>query len=1128
MKYNNGFRLYQLLPKQRKLWWVFLLLIIHKTAAQNSILADGQVFKIGVVRTGIYKLDTDFFRNNNLIVSNLDPRKIQIFGNGGAMLPQSNSASRANDLTENAILVRGEADGRFDDADAVWFYGQSPHQTQLNASGLLEHQTNLYSDTTFYFLKIGTTNGLRIQNQASGNSGILVGDFDDYVFRESELINKIQSGREWWGEYFGTQPQQNVNFDIAGLVPNSIFKLTAATIAAAQVTTKFNFSVNSQALGSQSMGTVSTYRYDYKGQRTVQSYLGSLATNDKIQVGISFDKNGQQSAEGYLDFVGVQVQRYLRQYDQPTVFQNISSTKQDSVRYILGQSNSNLVIWDITKPTQISNQVYRLNANEATFGSASKLLKKFIAFTETQIQKPVSVVKITNQNIRSRPTPQLLIVTTAAWQKQAQRLADFRQNNDGLTSQIVTTQQIFNEFSSGQPDPTAIRDYVKHLNDRQPNRLKYLLLMGDATFDYKNNGQNQNPSQRVNFVPTYESRESASPVYSFSSDDYFGFLKLTDGDWLEDYSSSQSLDIGVGRLPVKSVSEATIVVDKLIKYTSKNTKGAWRQRVAFVADDGDGNIHQQDVEDLSKLITQNAPQINIKKLFVDAFPQNSNASGQRAPDVNKAISRATTDGVLIMNYTGHGGLSGWAEEQVLSIGDIINWRNIDNMPLLVTATCEFGRCDDPSVVSGAELAVLSPRGGAIALLTTTRPVFANTNFLLNQAFYQTVFKPINGLMPRLGDVFRITKNNSISGVLNRNFMLMGDPSLRLNYPNYQVIVSQTDTLKAGKLTQINGEVRANNQIVSDFNGTANVIVYDKENQLLTKGNESTPMPYSQFNSKLFEGKAIIENGKFSVQFVVPKNIDYRIGKGRVETYAMRSDSLFDASGGGSIIVGGTDLLANDNKPPLITMYLNDKTFTDGQEVGENPVLIANLNDDNGLNISRGGIGNDMVLTLNDTLSITVNDYFSATTNDYQNGTINYTFDKLKAGSYVLKLKVWDSYNNSSESSLGFRVAEQNKIIESITAFPNPFSESVTFQLNQFKNNNDLEVDIVIIDLNGKTIKVSQATAYNTDSNWAVYQWNGTNQNGNDVANGLYLFQMNIRDLNTQKTQKVTGKMLLKR
>ena len=1107
--------------------------IIHYTSyigvqAQSSVLSDGQIFKIGITKTSVYKLDATFFKNIGLNINTLNPRNISIYGNGGAMLPQASNIPRANDLTENAIFVKGEADGKFDDGDAVWFFGQSPHQIKYNTSGLLEHELNRYSDTTFYFLKIGNKAGLRIQNQASGKGGTLTNVFDDYVFRESELTNKIKSGRDWWGEYFGIQNQQTIDFDATGIVPNTTYKLTAATVAAAQVSTKFSFAINGQNIGSQSMGTVSTYRYDYQGSRSVQQYSGIISPmGNKLSIGINFDKNGQANAEGYLDFVGIQVQKTLQLYEQPTVIQSLASMKQDSILYSIGQANSNLQVWEITNSLIPKNQNYVLNGSSATFNSIGKVLKKFVLFAESQLQNPVSVIPIQNQNLHSFPTPQFLIVSSTTWQKQAQKLADFRQKNDGLTSLVVTTAQIFNEFSSGRLDPTAIRDFVKYLNEKQPNRLKYLLLFGDATYDYKNNSLGQTAIQTANFVPTYESRESASPIYSFSSDDYFGFLKPTDGEWTEDYNSNYTLDIGIGRLPVKTIEEAEVVVNKLLHYSTKKTHGNWRQKVCFVADNGDANTHQQDADNLSKIIQKNTPLYEVKKLFVDAFVQNSNPSGQRTPDLNKAIDKNIDAGVLIMNYTGHGGVSGWAEEQIVTISNILNWRNFDNMPLLVTATCEFGRTDDPSVVSGAELAALSPRGGAIGLLTTTRPVFANTNYLLNQAFYNAVFQPIDNAMPRLGDVFKNTKNNSIVGVLNRNFMLMADPSLRLNYANYQaVITSKNDTLKAGKLVKITGEIRNNNQLVSDFTGVANVSIFDKENQLLTNGNGGPKMLYGQYLSKLFEGKASVKAGKFEVQFVVPKNIDYNLGKGRIQIYAIRNDSLADAAGGSEQVwVGGSNLLINDSKPPAMQLFMNDESFIDGGEVSENPVFMARVSDENGLNIASNGIGNDMTITLNDTLKIVVNDYFSATIDNFKAGTIQYPFQKLPAGDYNLKLKIWDTYNNSTIESLKLRVGLRKEVLKSLITFPNPFSESVTFQLSPLEEGDDLEVSLKISDITGKIIDSFSSTLYDTDPNLSFYTWNGTSQNNELLPKGMYFYQINVKSLTQQKTQNLSGKLL---
>jgi Peptidase family C25 len=1107
---------------------LFFLLFTSPIFAQNSVLAEGKFFKIGVTKTSVYRLNATFFRELGVNIAEINPRNLRLFGNGGGMLPQSNNASRPTNLTENAIWVKGEADGRFDESDAVLFFGQSPHEIIYNAAEKrLEHQLNAYSDTTFYFLQLGNVPGLRLQNQQAGKSGAMLNTYDDYVFRETEAVNKIQSGREWWGEYFGSQVQQELIFEIQGVVGNAPFLLRAATVAAAQVNTKFSVLLNGQPVGSQSMATVSTYRYDLKGQRTLQNYAGTLAPEtNRLRVGLTFDKAGQTSAEGYLDFVGVQFKRSLRRYDQPTIIQNLSSLGQDSVQYVVDQASAVLQIWDITDGLRPRNQLFRLNGAEATFGTDAKILRRFVLFAENQLQTPVVAAAMPNQNLRAAPTPELLIVTSGAWLAQAQRLANFRQTHDKLTTLVVTTAQVYNEFASGQPDPVAIRDFAKYLNDRQPNRLKYLLLFGDATYDFKNNSQLQDPSQMANLVPTYQSRESAQPVFSYSSDDFFGFLKPSDGVWNEDFSGNHLLDIGVGRLPAKTPDEARTMIDKLIRYTQKSASGRWQQRVTFVADDGDGNIHQQDADDLAALIGRTATAYDISKIYVDAFPQVVSSTLQRAPEVNRHIDQSVENGTLILNYTGHGGASIWAEEQILTLQDLLGWRNFNNMPLLVTATCEFGRFDDPNVVSGAELAVLSPRGGAIAALTTTRPVFANTNFLLNQAFYGSVFQSVDGQMPRLGDVMRLTKNNSLSGVLNRNFTLLGDPSMRLNYPENQVKITTNDTLKAGKLVTIKGEIRRQNQLLNNFNGTATVSVFDKETQFATKGTESSPMRYGQFDSKLFEGKATVQNGRFAVQFVVPKNIDYRLGKGRVSVHAMSADSLVNAAGGSNqVLVGGSDVLVADNKPPVMTLFLNNEDFKNGGEVNENPLFIAKISDENGLNLSRAGIGQDMRLTLNDTLALTMNDYFTANQDDFRAGVILFPFQQLPAGNHKLKLKVWDTYNNATEGTLDFRVLPSGKVLKNWVVFPNPFSDIATVQLSPMKEGDDLEMSMQIFDLSGKLVKAEKYDSYNTDNDWKAATWQGTDQYNQKVATGVYSLRLTVRSLVTQKVQIVLSKLL---
>lgn len=1089
--------------------------------AQSSVLATGRWFKIGIVQTGVYKIDANWWRKVGLDPSQINPRHLRLYGNGGAMLSQANAKARPQDLAENAVLVKGEEDGRFDEGDALWFYAQSPHEISYNATQKrLEHQLNSYSDTTYYFLQIDTNPGLRLQQLRNGSSGIMLNHFDDYLYRESELYNRIQSGREWWGEYFGTQTRQEFSADINGLVANVPVLLTASTVAAAQVETKFTVALNGQTLGSQSMATVSTFRYDSKGQRTQKTYETTTPANTtRLAVTFTFDKSAQSNADGYLDFFGLQIVRSLKLYDKPTVFQNLSSLAHDSVRYSIAEANPQMQLWDVTDALRPRQQSFRINGTEAVFGTSGRVLRRFVVFTESQLQEPLSVQAIQNQNLRAMATPELLIVTAAQWLRQAQRLANFRGQNDGLSVQVVTVGQVFNEFSSGRLDPTAIRDFVRHLYQKRPNTLRYLLLFGDATYDYKNIFKAFSNRELANFIPTYQSRESAHPVLSYSSDDYFGFLEPHEGEWEENFTGNHSLDIGVGRLPVKNDTEAETVVNKLIRYGAARSHGVWRQRVAFVADDGDNNLHQQDAEDLSRIIAQNAPQYDIRKVYVDAFPILTTPL-KRAPKVNEIVDKYINEGVLVMNYTGHGGVSVWADEQIVTLQDLLNWRSIDNMPLVVTATCEFGRYDNPAEVSGAEVAVLNPRGGAIAMLTTARPVYASTNFLLNDAFYKTVFQPINGQMPRLGDVMRLTKNQSFSGVFNRNFTLLGDPSLRLNYADLEATITTNDTLKAGKLVRFLGEITQNKQLKTDFDGSAFVSVFGQESQRKTLGQDGAAMTYRVFDQKIFEGKVSVKQGKFTLSFVVPKNIDPKFTSGRAQVYALSTDSLQDAAGATNRLVVGGASPTTDTKPPTLSLFLNDDNFVEGSSTDQNPVLIAHLADENGINLYQ-----NMVVSLNDTFSVVVNEYFSANKDDYQRGSLRYPFKNLPEGEYTLRMKATDTYNNPIEGTLRFRVNKQLNLLKELIVYPNPLVETTTIRAELYEEGDDIQIETKIFDLSGRLIKTHSDTFYNTDKVVEVYSWNGTSNGHQPVLNGLYLCQITVRSL-TKNHQNSTVRKLM--
>ena len=1103
---------------------------VNSFAQAPSVLAQGAWYKIAVTESGVYRIDAKKLRDMGINVAGLNPKNLQIYGNGGSMLPQSNALPRPADLIQNAIWVKGEEDSRFDEDDVLYFYAEGPHVVRYDSvQKSFFHQINAYSDSSYYYLTIGAQPGLRIKQVGSGaNGGTAVDQFDDYWFHEQETVNLLQSGREWWGEYLGISGQLHLKADLPGIIPNSSALLRGAGIASAQVPTRLRWQINGQAIGEQTQGTVSTYRYDLKAQRSEKSYALNVgaAPAAVFDIGIEFDKNGQSNAQAYLDYAALQVKRQLRAYPTQQIYRFLPAA--DSlVAYSFKGLPTDWQWWAISDPLHPQRSVPVPNPDgTAKFNAADgRKVRTYLGFSPAQAREFLSWQKVANQNLHALTVPDLLIITPEVWKNEANRLAEFRQKNDGLNTAVVTTDQVFNEFSAGKPDPTAIRDLVRYLYRQNPARLRYLLLFGDATYDYKNRSGTQSATQQRQWVPVYESRESLQPVFTYSSDDYFGFLDANEGEWQESPSGDHTLDLGIGRLPVKSRDEARIVVDKLIRYgSSAQTLGRWRNRISFVADDGDGNVHQQHAD---LLATQIQGQFMTQRLFVDAFPHVVSPEGIKTPDLNATIRQRINEGTLILNYTGHGGTTGWAEEQILTLADMQTVRGYDNLPLLLTATCEFGRYDDPALVSGAELMVLSPRGAAIGALTTTRPVFSSTNFSLNKAFYEAL--ATGNSETRVGDLMKRTKNNSLSGSLNRNFALLGDPSMKLAQAEYEVKwTSVPDTLSALKKVTLRGAIYAKGatQIADAFNGKASVTVYDKPTRFRTNGEGGAAAEYSELRNKLYDGQVTVQQGRFTTSFVVPRNIDYRTGAGRVSVYAIRSDSLADAAGQLTIQVGGAGAPAADQRPPQFTAYLNDSTFQDGQTVPANSILWINTFDESGISVSSAGLGQNLTAVLNDTATYILNDYFQAQPDDYQRGTLRFPFKDLPAGSYTLRIKIWDNYTNSTERTLRFIVAEEGGIrLNSSSLFPNPFKERLSFSIAHDRPDEDVAVTIRLYSMSGQLIHTFDHLFYNSEPLLTgTIELNGSSL-FMDPKIALYLYDIQIRSIQDQSVARQAGKLL---
>lgn len=1091
----------------------------------NSVLATGDWYKIPVIRTGVYKLDFQYLRNAGLNMTGFNPKNLKLYGNGGGLLPQSNSMDRPYDLTENAIYVYGEEDGVFNSGDYILFYGEDADHYKLLEDGTLEYEKNYCSDTSYYFLTVAQSPGLRMASlEDLGSNHPKITGFDDYLVYEKEEHNIINSGRMWFGERFDFTTTYDLSFDFTGLVPGTEFSVRSSVMGQTYAEASMNLFVNIKPLGQQPIYAIAEGTYLVKGSLQTETFTinsTEIPDTDKLTIRLTFNKAGSGASRAYLDNLTLRGKRALRTYGNQTRFRSLESTQHAISTYVVEGASSAFQVWDVTDPLKPTRQKVAYSGSSLSFGALSTGLREYIVFNDAGLLIPEKARKIQNQNLHATGTVDLLIISHPAFLALAQRLAELRTSQDGLSVAVVTTEQVYNEFSSGKQDVTAIRDFIKYIYDQEANghKLQNALLFGKGSFDYKDR-----IDQNTNFVPVYSSRNSLHPINSYSSDDYYGFMDEDEGEWPESSNGDYLMDVGIGRLPVKTIEEARIVVDKLINYsTAKETAGHWRNEVFFIADDGDGNLHQRDADRLATLLDTTYRQFNVNKIYVDAFPQIITSIGESAPEVNAEIDRAIHKGGLIFNFTGHGSATRWTSETILNISSASAFKNKNRLPLFVTATCEFGRHDNPRAISGAEYLLLNPAGGAIGLLTTSRPVYSSTNFILNRAFYNNVFEKIEGQYQSIGEVFRMTKNQSLNGSVNRNFSLLADPSMTLASAKDEIRIiadenayQPGDTLKALDKVRLRGEILKTGETINTaFNGRLMATVFDKPSKIETLGHEDPKMTFEVRDNILFRGEVGVEDGAFEFEFVVPKNIIYEFDKGKISTYAYDESTNIDAAGANiDFVVGGeSDNFVPDNKPPQIFLFINDSSFVEGGITAPDINLVAKLMDESGISTSFSPEGKNLTAILDDSLEVNVNNYYAAATDTYKTGWVTYPFKELSMGTHKIRLQAWDVHNNFNEAEITFVVVEGREIrIEKLMNYPNPFRDYTTFTFEHNRAGDDLDIMIEVYSTTGMLVKKINYQVENSPARIADIVWDSRQQNGGILPGGVYIFRLGVRSL----------------
>lgn len=1136
-----------------------------KSYPPSSKLASGEWYRVQLTKDGVHALPFELLQGMGL-AGEVPSDQVNLYGRHHGMLPFENNALPATDLVANAVVMEDGGDGSFGPGDRILFYATGPHKwTWDGGTGRYQHSKHVFSDSASYFVGIGVEPAVRVGTlpEVTDPATRTSTAFDDRQFIEEDAVTLLKSGRVLFGDVYDLTTTYSYNFAVPFLRAQEpaclVMDVLSRTVGTGNAST---WRVVSGATLDSTV-TVPGVPTGYTGEqaKSTRHTFCFNATGNNLPIMVTFNKHNPATSMGWMNFLELNARRDLKLVGNQMDFQDLTSVGPGEVTdFVLDQAAGALRIWDITDPSAAVGVPFTDNGSQKLFRVHTDTLRRFVAFRSTGLPTPTAAGPVPNQDLHATALPtDLVIVAPDAFRPAAQRIAD-RRASEGLQVVLVSPQQVYNEFSSGMRDATAIKRYMKMLYDRAGTDAalmpRYLLLFGDGSYNNLNRAlSNQS------LIPSYQTANSWHASLSYCSDDYFALLDDDEGEYQGDL-----VDIGVGRIPVSSIAQAQEMADKILNYDKlqlmdgEGTQCAvgndggindWRTWLLFASDDQEGDvfestIHMSQSDALATAVENEHPCFNLNKVYLDAYQQTSTPGGERYFEAQADLRDGVQRGALLVNYVGHGGEVGWAHERFLDNSTILGWTNADRLPLFMTATCEFSRWDDPARTSAGEYVLLNARGGGIALMTTTRIAYSNQNFALSQDFYDHVFEPLDeqGRPATLGDVFRRTKVDITtaqpSQVNHRNFTLLGDPSLRLAMPRHAVRITAVtdtlgnpvDTLKALATVRIAGEVvDGDGNVLTGFDGRVIPTVFDKRVQQQTLANDGgSPFPFSLRKNIIHRGMATVTGGQFSFAFVVPKDINYLVGPGRISCYV---ESTGDNGCGATEepLVGGTATdVALDAAGPDIRVYMNDDRFVRGGITNEDPLLLVKLFDTNGINTMGSSIGHDLVAVLdgNTDRAVVLNDLYEADLDTYRSGTARYRFDDLAEGTHTLQVKAWDVFNNSSEAGTEFVVAPSAELaLEHVLNYPNPFTTRTQFFFEHNRPCSTLDVQVQVFTAAGRLVKTIDRQLACEGFRSEPLAWDGCDDHGDKLGRGVYVYRLSVLTPEGARAEKLEKLVILR-
>ena len=1088
--------------------------------AERSVLADGHWVKIRVSESGVCRMSFSELRS-----AGLEPSQVRVFGYGGAQKEQDFSKPNIDDLPQVPVYV-GE--------DYILFYVQGPISWTYNGSRFA-HTRNTYSDFGYYLLSDDAGDMLLFpEAEAVSGSPTDVTYYSYYQVQDEDSVNLIDrtgvsgGGRTFYGEQFAAGQTRTFTFSTPyANGDNSSVYIDMAANAATTSTVKAK--LNNTSSKSIYISSIPDH-YTFGVAGTISMNGASEEQNQRVTMQFV---NSNASALAWLNYIEITTPSELVMTGSYMGIRSlVNRNTTNPVRFLLRNTTASTQIWDVTDLAAIQRMPTTMVDDQlAWVGTQADGVHEYIAVNTdgTKFVQAEVVGEVKNQNLHALSNIDYIIICPEGYEDVSEDLAKAHEAKQAITYAIVTDQQVYNEFSSGTPDATAYRWLMKMLYDRAKNGIgqqpRWLLLMGHGTFDNRKLLRNSGTS----LLLTYQSKNSVNEIKAYATDDYFAYLDDNEGA----IDTQGRMDIGVGRLPVESLDEARTTVDKLIQYIRNEQTGKWKNQLVYLADDGENGTHTETAEKSAELVRIKNPDFIVHKIFLDAYPQEVNASGESYPLAKNRVLNLLKNGVLFFNYSGHGGYNAITNESILNLKDIAGMTN-KNQAFWLFATCNFAQCD-AGKRSAAETAVLNPKGGAIGILAATRTVYASQNTNLNRSVCDTLFghSDVFHYDMTLGEAISIGKNLLGSDENKLAYVLLGDPCMRLNYPtDYHVeTLTEMDTLNALSVQHVEGRIIDEDlNTVSDFNGKVDITIYDKMQSIPTRDNDNVGgdprvIAYNDYPNTIFSGATDVKEGLFNYTFMVPKDIRYNFDNGRIVYYAVTADSLETAEAVGhfeQFIIGGTgSTVAIDTIGPEMEIYLNSPAFRNGDKTYATPRFFANLYDENGINTAGAGIGHDLMLIIDDDpkMIYSLNEYFTAANNSYQAGQVSYLMEELANGPHSLTFRAWDLLNNSTTKSLNFIVeAGLDPSIYNVTTYPNPVQQSGVVHLivNYDQPDELIETEIYLYNTAGQMVY-----SHKQDNPDAV----SINLPSLGLNTGVYIYSVKIKSASS-KYSTTSGKIIV--